>query len=501
MPDNVTFQGTPATPPAGFVAATDDVAGIAYQRVKLVDGTADSVAAIPGDAANGLDVDVTRVSGVVHVDDNAGSLTVDAPVGTPLWVRLSDGAAAFVGQKAMAASIPVVVASDQSAIAVNDPGLPDTLGQKTMANSAGVAIASDQSVIPVSDNSGSLTVDAPVGTPVFARLSDGAAVLIGQKVMAGSLPVALASDQGVLHVDDNAGSLTVDAPVGTPAFARLSDGAAALIGQKTMAASLPVTMASDQSPLIVDGDVDHDAVNTLNVLQVGGHASPADNPPAAVSAVGDRARLWVDRFGAQVIRRRKIRESYTAVFRLGETAARLDQSFTQVANTNKQWCTIHHAATATKEIRLQKVIVYITGWITVAFQGIIELRELSSATAPATGNPAITPRARRIGTGAAEATCLYLPTIQGSEAAINSPLAHIPLDYGIMGGVSTVNPLAGTDQGPGALVLFDASREDDEVFQPVAPVGVYGGWAVMLRTVGAPVVRLTCLMVFTEEIP
>jgi len=52
----------------------------------------------------------------VHIDDNAGSLTVDAPVGTPVFARLSDGAAALVGQKTMALSLPVVVASDQSAI-------------------------------------------------------------------------------------------------------------------------------------------------------------------------------------------------------------------------------------------------------------------------------------------------------------------------------------------------------------------------------------------------
>ena len=70
-----------------------------------------------------------------------------------------------------------------------------------------------------------------------------------------------------------------------------------------------------------------------------------------------------------------------------------------------------------------------------------------------------------------------------------------------MGAVSTANPLGGPDQGPGALILFDASREDDEVFQPVAPVGVYGGWAVTTRMTAATVVRMTVLMVFTEEIP
>jgi hypothetical protein len=45
----------------GTTIATDDVAGVHYQRVKLTDGTADSSAVIAGDATNGLDVDVTRI--------------------------------------------------------------------------------------------------------------------------------------------------------------------------------------------------------------------------------------------------------------------------------------------------------------------------------------------------------------------------------------------------------------------------------------------------------
>jgi hypothetical protein len=49
--------------------------------------------------------------------------------------------------------------------------------------------------VPVTDNSGSLTVDAPVGNPVFVRLSDGAA------------PIS------ALPITDNSGSLTVDGTV------------------------------------------------------------------------------------------------------------------------------------------------------------------------------------------------------------------------------------------------------------------------------------------------
>ena len=49
-----------------------------------------------------------------------------------------------------------------------------------------VILASDQTSIPITDNSGSLTVDAPVATPVYVRLSDGSAAI-------ATLPVSLAT--------------------------------------------------------------------------------------------------------------------------------------------------------------------------------------------------------------------------------------------------------------------------------------------------------------------
>jgi len=56
MADNVTTQtSTLATVPGSTVIATDDAGSAHYQKVKLVDGTADSTTVIPGDA-NGLQV-------------------------------------------------------------------------------------------------------------------------------------------------------------------------------------------------------------------------------------------------------------------------------------------------------------------------------------------------------------------------------------------------------------------------------------------------------------
>jgi hypothetical protein len=77
-----------------------------YQYVKLVDGTADSTAKIPGDATNGLDVDVTRMSplvagtayvGKVRLTDGTTDATVrDLATNDALNVAIVDGSGAQV---------------------------------------------------------------------------------------------------------------------------------------------------------------------------------------------------------------------------------------------------------------------------------------------------------------------------------------------------------------------------------------------------------------------
>lgn len=65
---------------AGTTVATDDIAGIHYQRVKIVDGTEDGTAGLPGDAANGLDVDVTRLPALAAGTNAIGKLAANSGV-------------------------------------------------------------------------------------------------------------------------------------------------------------------------------------------------------------------------------------------------------------------------------------------------------------------------------------------------------------------------------------------------------------------------------------
>ena len=85
--------------------------------------------------------------------------------------------------------------------------------------------------VNIADGSGSITVDSPVGTPTFVRLSNGTTSVDTLPVSLASVPshaVTLASTtiSGTVAVTDNAGSLTVDAAATAPVSVRLSNGTA-----------------------------------------------------------------------------------------------------------------------------------------------------------------------------------------------------------------------------------------------------------------------------------
>jgi hypothetical protein len=127
---------------------------------------------------------VTGSGGTFPVTDSGGSLTVDAPVGTPVFVRLSDGASAISTLPVSFPSGVTVTGTDAHDAAVT--AKPVLIGGFA-STSAPTAVSADgdavqlwvsrTGVLQVGDGGGSLTVDAPVGTPLFTRLSDGAGAL------------------------------------------------------------------------------------------------------------------------------------------------------------------------------------------------------------------------------------------------------------------------------------------------------------------------------------
>lgn len=165
MADDITLPG------AGAIVATDEGAGSRHmQLVKLAVSADGSLTLIPGDAVNGLDVDVTRVGGnVTVVQPTAASLKVDpsdvtspisgtvtaqAVVAAPVFVRLSDGVAAI-------AALPVT--DNGTTLSIDDGGGIITVDGTVAATQSGTwnigTVASIMAAVAVTDNGGNLSID------------------------------------------------------------------------------------------------------------------------------------------------------------------------------------------------------------------------------------------------------------------------------------------------------------------------------------------------------
>ena len=142
MADNTILSPNIGT---GDTIRTDDISSVKYPTSKItlgadgVDGGfVSSANPLPiSDASGSLTVDgtvaatqsgtwnvgaVTTITNVVHVDDNSSTLTVDAPVGTPVFVRLSDGAAAITTLPVSLASVPSHAVTNAGTFVVQENG-------------------------------------------------------------------------------------------------------------------------------------------------------------------------------------------------------------------------------------------------------------------------------------------------------------------------------------------------------------------------------------------
>jgi len=193
--DNVVLPGE------GQSVATDDVGGAQYQRVKLdVGGDGVSVPVVGSLPVSGPLTDAQLRAAAVPVSGTFWQATqpVSGPVtdaqirATPIGVTVSN----FPGTQAVsAASLPLptgaAAESTLSAINVKTP----SLGQSNLAGSVPVAIASDQSAIPVtvSNFPGTQAVSGPLtdaelrATPVTVS-----GPLTDAQLRASAVPVSLA---------------------------------------------------------------------------------------------------------------------------------------------------------------------------------------------------------------------------------------------------------------------------------------------------------------------
>lgn len=205
----------------------------------------------------------------------------------------SGGTLITIGQKAMAASVPVVIASDQGSF-------PVTV--------SGGATAANQTNVQVVDNAGFTDGTTTVGMAGYifddvagtaltendaaaARIdSKRAQVFVGEDATTRGQKWAI-SAAGALKVDGSAVTQPVSGTVSITANSAVN--VAQIGGTNTVTGGV----AGSQG---VGGVVAHDAVGTsVNPTLVGGYASAA--APTDVSADGDSTRIWTLRNGSQVV--------------------------------------------------------------------------------------------------------------------------------------------------------------------------------------------------------
>jgi len=240
---------TGALPVSGSIVVTNPSVGPTGDPVPL---EANYIAGInPSGDLQGLSVDANGVLNVnadfsISNDTNYGVVGANT-LRTAAQIGNATGAADFNAGSASAQTLRVVVANDQTAIPASQSGtwninnitgtvslptgaatettlgtrasettvaaisgkLPATLGQKTMANSLAVAIASDQSAIPVSTSNLPTTADTNYGTPGASTLRTASMLGVGSTAVSNSNPVPI-SDAG--------SSITVDGTVSASNF-------------------------------------------------------------------------------------------------------------------------------------------------------------------------------------------------------------------------------------------------------------------------------------------
>jgi hypothetical protein len=196
-----------------------------------------------GTGANPVRTDPTGTT-TQPVSDGGGSLTIDAvSLPLPTGAATSANQATLIGHVDGLETLVATLATQATAAAIQAvlEAIRDTAGIKKITDAlpAGTNNIGDVDV---------LTVPAPLSTT-------------GGGTEAAALRVTLASDStGLVSVDDNGGSLTVDTPqLPTALVGGRLDGnvgawlgsTAPTVGQKAMASSVPVVMSSNQSAIPV----------------------------------------------------------------------------------------------------------------------------------------------------------------------------------------------------------------------------------------------------------
>jgi hypothetical protein len=263
MADNVAI-----TAGSGTNIATDDVAGTHYQRMKLVDGTLDSTTAIA--SGGGVEAAALRVTvasdstGVLSVDDNGGSLTVDGftTVGAAAFVKLTDGTNTATVNANGGLEVTGGVAHDAV-----DAGNPLKLGAVAEASIVGTANVADGDRTNVYAD-----LDGVLITKSYCTYGD---IIVQRVTDTGGTSTAFSSFTAVASQRNYITTITVYNSSTTNGFVDIRDGAAGTViytiplpalGGATINFPVPLRQPTANAALAYDVSA---AISTIYISVVG----------------------------------------------------------------------------------------------------------------------------------------------------------------------------------------------------------------------------------------
>jgi hypothetical protein len=302
----------------GDTIASDDIAGIKYQRVKPslgADGTATD--AVPISAGMDTTGAAVQAVGIVGQLDDTSTTAVTENQFAPVRIStrralLVEGVASGTAVPVSAASLPLPSGAATSALQTQ-PGVD--IGDVTINNASGA------SAVNVQDGGNSLTVDGAVtvtnataanlkaevvGTGTFAvqdseKLADNAGFTDGTTKL---MPTGFIYDEvaGTALTENDIAAARVN--VNRAQVGIIEDGstrgryatvsASNALKVDGSAVTQPVSIAASVTT-VAAGDVAHDGADSGNPVKVGGKAVSSE--PTAVSATGDRANFITDMVG------------------------------------------------------------------------------------------------------------------------------------------------------------------------------------------------------------
>lgn len=289
--DNVNW-----TEGSGKTLATDEIAGVHYPRSKISIGADGSASDWTGDVTVSNTVTVDGSGVAQPVTDNSGSLTVDAPVGTPVFVRLSDGSSAISTLPVSLASVPSHAVTNAGTFAVQESGSALTALQliDDVVHSGDAALSKYAVIGAVLDDvsTGTVTENQANSLRMSSRralLVEGVASGTAVTVSATNLSTNIAQMNGVAVTMGNGVSGT---GVQRVTLASDSTGNIATIGTSVTPGTGATNLGKAEDAAHSSGDVGVMALGVRASSPTERSAGPTDGDyePFATNAVG---AVWI----------------------------------------------------------------------------------------------------------------------------------------------------------------------------------------------------------------